>query len=301
MVRFSVLAFICLLNIHAASGADGNPKLEVRELQPNGFAIHRAGQEQPLIVQNAAPDFRPHIHPIMAPDGSGVLTLRPEKNYVHHCGLWFGLNKVNGKNDFFYKNDSFHPLPLKTPVVDGNRVTWTVEDDWQAVRSKPFLRETQEWAFTDHGTEYVLDLTWHAKAYEDITFGKADYGGLFVKLADGGTFRSGDKPEAVKAAELESTRSRWMSLENKGKFRDGKPAVVVIMDHDKNHNHPTPWRVTGDHFGTSPCKLFESTLKSGDTTSAKYRIVVSSGKFDAEKIEARWKEFVTDKRPSKGK
>jgi len=291
--------FLLVFAVEAFSLGSEPAKLEVKKIGANGFAVLRVGDETPLFVQNAAPDFRPHIHPINAPDGSGLLTLKPEKNYVHHCGLWFGLNDVNKKNDFFYKNEAFHPLPLAVPEPMGNRVSWTVEDDWRPVAGKQMLRETQLWTFTDHGGDYVFDMTWRAKADIDLLFGKADYGGFFVKLTGAGSFRSSENHDPGKkpAEVLEGTRARWMSIENKSRTRGGKPAVVVIMDHRDNPDHPAPWRVTGDHFGTSRCKQFEWSLKQGEAAQARYRVVVLTGAFDAAKIERYWDDFLKTPSP----
>ena len=32
--------------------------------------VFRHGGEEPILTQNARPDFRPYIHPIVAPDGN---------------------------------------------------------------------------------------------------------------------------------------------------------------------------------------------------------------------------------------
>ena len=38
--------------------------------QGNSLSVFRTGQDKPILTQNAAPDFRPYIHPIVAPDGN---------------------------------------------------------------------------------------------------------------------------------------------------------------------------------------------------------------------------------------
>ena len=38
------------------------------------LAVFRDGVAQPIVTQHARPDFRPYLHPIVAPDGRSVLT-----------------------------------------------------------------------------------------------------------------------------------------------------------------------------------------------------------------------------------
>jgi hypothetical protein len=293
----------CLVLVLAITGTLlAGETLEIRAVEPNSFSLHRAGGETPLMVVNARPHHRPYIHPIHAPDGSGILTEAPEKNYNWHLGLWFGLNNVNRKN-FWSDNAQFHPKPLNVPKPEGNRVAFTIESDWQTIDSRRperppgpvTLTEYQAWTITDHGDHYTLDLVWTAKAgASDVVFGKADYGGLFVRLLGGrnpqnsegvkGTKEKRDAPEALPA--------RWMLLEDHSKSRAaGKNAFVAIMDHPANLGHPVPWRVSGSHFGTSLCKAQEWTLKAGESAVFRYRVLVASRAPDISFVESQWKEF----------
>ena len=43
--------------------------------------IFRQGEAEPIVTQHAAPDHRPYLHPIAAPDGKGVFT---EYSPGHH-------------------------------------------------------------------------------------------------------------------------------------------------------------------------------------------------------------------------
>ncbi|NNE78130.1 MAG: hypothetical protein HKN31_13790, partial [Pricia sp.] len=40
----------------------------------NSLSVLMTGNPEPIVVQNAKPDFRPFVHPIVAPDGKGELT-----------------------------------------------------------------------------------------------------------------------------------------------------------------------------------------------------------------------------------
>ncbi|HEX8914590.1 MAG TPA: DUF6807 family protein, partial [Humisphaera sp.] len=281
--------------------------LVVRTVMPLGFEVHRGTTDgPPLLVANAAPGFRPHVHPLYAPDGSGVLTQKPTKNYVHHCGLWFGLNNVivNGKKlGFFYPNDAFDPKPMDPPKLEGGRVSWTVVDDWRPFDAKKnvagprVLTETQRWALTDRGSHYWLDLDQTLTAAgADVTFGKADYGGLFVRLEDGSQIGARNSEGVVNTKTdreaVEGKQARWLLLRDGGKTRGGKPAYVVLMDHKANAGHPVAWRQTGNHMGTSRCKTEEWTLKANESATSRYRILVATGEPDVAFVETVWQDFV---------
>ena len=51
------------------------------------ISVFRQNLSEPILTQNARPGFRPFLHPIVAPDGKGVLTeLRPA-HHKHQTGL----------------------------------------------------------------------------------------------------------------------------------------------------------------------------------------------------------------------
>src|SRR5690349_19593683 len=45
-----------------------------QDLRAGTISVFRGGNRQPILTQNARPDTRPNIHPIVAPDGKTVLT-----------------------------------------------------------------------------------------------------------------------------------------------------------------------------------------------------------------------------------
>src|SRR5687768_15590496 len=53
-----------------------------------------------LLTQHVNSNIRPYIHPIVAPDGKGVLTEFSPAHHKHQTGLYWGLKKVNGRDYF---------------------------------------------------------------------------------------------------------------------------------------------------------------------------------------------------------
>src|SRR5918997_1728723 len=61
---------------------------------PHRIALSRPGTEAPLLVQRAAPDHRPYLHPVLAPDGAGVVTEDAPAHHPWQHGVYTGLTDV---------------------------------------------------------------------------------------------------------------------------------------------------------------------------------------------------------------
>jgi hypothetical protein len=70
-------------------------------LEEGTISIFRQGEKEPILVQNAKDDFRPYIHPIVAPDGKGLLTEYSPGHHKHQTGLYWGFTRVN-ERDYFH-------------------------------------------------------------------------------------------------------------------------------------------------------------------------------------------------------
>src|SRR5207244_4210314 len=58
--------------VTSAASADSNVRVEVNKA--GGVSIFRPDVKQPLFAFVAPEDGRPYVHPLLAPDGKGVLT-----------------------------------------------------------------------------------------------------------------------------------------------------------------------------------------------------------------------------------
>jgi hypothetical protein len=54
------------------------------------------GSTSAIVTQNAKPDFRPYIHPILAPGTETELTEFSPGHHKHQTGLFWGFTRVNG-------------------------------------------------------------------------------------------------------------------------------------------------------------------------------------------------------------
>ena len=283
MTRYSALLF-------ALAAVASAQKLQVTRPSAEIIELRRAGASVPILVQNAQAGMRPYIHPLIAPDGKGVLTqFRPE-HHKHQTGLYFGFANVNGRS-FFHNFDEafFRGREANVTVLSSHRATWSVVTDWLAADGSVLLAETQRWTMEDLGDRYVLDLDWSGLAAVDLTIGKYDYGGLFIRMPwYEGIAGQAINSEGITGKDAEGQRARWVDV---GMGIEGRSdwAHVTIMDHRSNPDHPVPWRVDSN-LGIVPSRsrLGDWHVNRGETASARYRLMVYTGKLDRSLIEKAW-------------
>ncbi|QGQ99771.1 hypothetical protein EHS13_35370 [Paenibacillus psychroresistens] len=274
-----------------------NLKVESTE---TSIRIYRSNEAVPILEQHADKDKRPYIHPILAPDGNGILTENAPPHHPWQHGIYIGLNDVNGigfweeglRNN--PKDGSFQPLPLKPAIVDQNQVSWEVETLWLDPEGKPMLTELQQWRLVDKGSSYCLDFEWSLKAAIDLTFGQYGYGGLFLRMP----YKQELGGEAINSegqinSEAEGKRARWVASSMPIEGRTDH-AGIAYMDHPNNPEHPVPWRVD-NQMGISPSRCIAGQWELGkdEVQAFQYRILVFCGSTDTNHVNASWLDFAS--------
>ena len=267
---------------------------------PDRVEIFRSEQKDPILVQLAKADTRAYIHPIVAPDGNGILTEDTPSHHPWQHGLYVGLNEVNGVGFWTEglqerrkdQDGIFHPEPISNTDVYNNTATWTVTSEWRDPNGAPMLTETQAWTFIDQGNTYDIDITWALTASIDLTFGEYAYGGLFLRMP----YKRDLGGEAINSEgqtnrDAEGQRAQWVSVSIPIEGRTDW-AGIAMMDHPTNPEHPNPWRVDGQ-LGIVPSRCIADpwTLAQGETTASKYRLFVFCGRTDISRIEENWVNF----------
>jgi hypothetical protein len=84
----------------------------VQNEQENTISVFRADGKTAILTQVAKPNFRPYLHPIVAPDGKGLLTEYSPGHHKHQTGIYWGFTRVNGTGieddslkKWFYRQD----------------------------------------------------------------------------------------------------------------------------------------------------------------------------------------------------
>jgi hypothetical protein len=266
----------------------------------NTVSIFRPNQNDPILTQHAKANTRAYIHPIVAPDGTGILTEDTPSHHPWQHGLYVGLNDVNnigfwmeGLHEKYKTTDgTFHPHPITNITAQQNRVTWTIISDWHSPQGETMLTETQAWTLTDQGRSYNLDITWSLLAHTPLTFGQYDYGGLFLRMPynkDLGGEAINSEGQTNKDAETK--RARWVSVSMPIEGRKDW-AGIAMFDHPTNPEHPNPWRVD-NQLGIVPSRCIAGawTLAQNETTTNRYRLSIFCGRTNTDHIENQWQHF----------
>lgn len=257
------------------------------------ISVFRTTSKEPILVQNAPNDHRPYIHPITAPDGKGVLTEYSPGHHKHQTGLYWGYTKVNGR-DYFHNPGNGYWKKVAAGVIEkeGKEVKWQTIYDLLDEQGKTVLTETQVWTMKEEGEKYFLSVEWEGSAKTDVTIGKYDYGGLFLRMP----WREGIKGEVVNAArqknsKAEGQKAMWVDVGMQVEGRENE-AHIAIFDHPENKGYPNKWRVD-DQLGIGPSRARDAdwTIKKGETEVVKQGLVVYTGELNDLTITGHWGDY----------
>lgn len=321
-----ILFALALIGYDTETGnaAEGDVQFYIEQDETAGtISIYREGQEKPALVQNAATDHRPYLHPIMAPDGNGSLTEFSPEHHKHQTGLYWGFTRINGTEaspdtiKALYKAGKFDELQEKYgrdyfhhPAGDywqqvsatvlqakGRTVKWQTVYNMLDEAGNPIMLETQIWSMQEQDGKYLIDLLWSGEAKEDITIGQWDYGGLFLRMP----WREGINGKAVNSVrqvngDAEGQRAIWLNvgLEIEGREDFGH---IAIFDNPKNDGYPQYWRVDNQlGVGPAPTRSGDIHIKAGSTEIIRHRLVAYTGTFSDLDLTKMWQDYVRKKR-----
>jgi len=294
MTWFSRFLVFVLSSVSLAPHALADLTLKLDEAAGT-ITVHKEGIAKPLVTQNAKPDFRPYLHPIMAPDGNGELTQYSPGHHKHQTGLYWGFTRVNGRDYFHHpEEDYWRRVSVETLEAKGHNVSWRTVYDLLDEAGQPILRETQTWSMHEpHGDDkYQLDLEWKGEAKTKVTIGKYDYGGLFLRMP----WKEGIEGEVVSGARdknsrAEGKRAPWVDVGMQIEGRDDW-GHIAILDHGNNAGYPLPWRVD-NQLGIGPvrARMGDWTIKAGETETIRHAVVVHTGELDDKEITEDFFEF----------
>jgi len=152
MQKIIVLATLIMISViptysqvKKSSGVSGKVVLHLVQKDTTISVFTKDGR-LPILVQVSKKDNRPYIHPIVAPDGKGVLTEYRPSHHLHQTGLYWGLKLVNGR-DFFmnWNKDYYRLVSAKVIKSKGPKVQWQITDELLDEKGNVSLTETHNW------------------------------------------------------------------------------------------------------------------------------------------------------------
>ncbi len=266
----------------------------VQDESAQTISIFVESRTVPILVQEARVDHRPYLHPMVAPDGNGVLTEYSPGHHKHQTGIYWGFTRINDRDYFhhpaegYWEREGFRVLNAEGDVVEWETV-YALNDE----AGEPIMIETQRWAMRLDDGRYLLDLTWSGRAVVDLTLAEQQYGGLFIRMP----WRKGvSQGKAVNSSmqvnnAAEGKRVRWVDVGMSIEGRDDM-GHIAVLDHPQNRNFPQAWRVDGQMgFGPAPSRLGEWSIKQGDAAIYRHRLVVYSGELDEDQMNRDWEAY----------
>lgn len=299
IIIVAVLSSACsTTHNNSQTGNNSKKSFEVRQDKETGaISVFSANGKQSLLTQIAKPGERPYLHPIIAPDGNGVLTEYRPEHHPHQTGIYWGLKLVNGRDYFMkYQSDYWRKVSASVVTAKGRQVKWQTVYDLIDEKGNTTLTETGNWSLQEQNGKYLLDLEWRGEAKTNITFGKFYVGGLFLRMP----WKKGTAAEIVNAAgqrnmEIEAQRAIWADV---GVAVEGRNdwGHMAVFDHPDNKGFPIPWR-TDTQYGLGPSRqiMGDWKLNKGETEIVRYRIVIYTGTRNNDELTGLWKQYVVER------
>ncbi len=287
------LARFCTAALFSVSLCAGASLTLRQESATHTISVYRDGVAAPILTQNARPDFRPYLHPIVAPDGKGVLTEFSPGHHKHQTGLYWGLTRVNGRDYFHNPDNGYWRRVSSEPIIArGNEVKWSTVYHLLDAAGQPIMAETQVWTMRDSGDRYLLDLEWKGEGLIDLTVAKYEYGGLFLRMP----WRAGMEGAVINSARQRNDRANgqraiWADVGLKVEGRTDL-AHIAIFDHPKNAGYPLTWRVDGQ-MGVGPSRAISGDwqIAKGKSETVRHQFVIYTGALDDVALTEAWKAY----------
>lgn len=267
--------------------------IAVQDTLAHTIRIFRSGEDTAIITQHARPDFRPYLHPIVAPDGKGELTEYSPGHHKHQTGLYWGFTRLNGR-DYFHHPEGTYWRRMGASVIDsaGTKVKWQTVYHLLDEDGTPVLKETQIWSMEEIGRRYAMNLEWRGEAIVDVTIGEYDYGGLFLRMP----WKEGINGEVINAArqrneKAEGQRAMWVDVGMQVEGREDL-AHIAIFDHPDNKDFPLPWRVDSQ-LGVGPvrARLGDWSISKGTIEIIRHQLQVYTGKLNNLELTGHWRTY----------
>ena len=258
---------------------------------------------------------KPYLAPLRSASGKIVTRRYPmekivgeSRDHVHHTGLWFSYDDVNGIK--FWENDPSYKPPNKGTIVvqsaelkpgAGSTAIKAVMN-WNGPDGKTILREDRVMTFSSRPELRVIDFDITLFAPEKVVFGDTKEGAFAIRLADALAEKNGGKmvnaDGAVGMKNVWGKRSNWVDYFG---TLEGEQLGIAIFDHPSNPRHPTYWHSRDyglfalDPFGQHAFdeSLPEShwAIDAGGSLHFRWRVVIHSGDAASAHVAELYNQF----------
>ncbi len=244
---------------------------------------------------------KPYLAPLRSPSGKIVTRHYPmekvdgeSRDHVHHTGLWFSYDDVNGVK--CWENDPSYTAPNKGKIVvqtadlkpGAGSMVLKAAMNWNGPDDKTILREDRVMTFSSKPALRIIDFDITLTAPEKVVFGDTKEGAFAIRLADALIEKKGGKMvNAEGAAGMKNVwgkRSNWVDYSGE---LEGEQVGIAIFDHPSNPRHPTYWHSRdyglfalnpfGQHAFDESAQESHWTVDRGGSLHFRWRVVIHSG------------------------
>ena len=257
---------------------------------------------------------KPYLAPLRSASGKIVTRRFPMENvegesrdHVHHRGLWFSYDDVNGvkfwENDPSYKNPKIGRIIVREANWKAATRTMDATFDWNDHDGKTLLTEHRVMKFQASPELRIIDFHIVLTAPENVVFGDTKEGAFAIRLADALTEKSGSG-KMVNAEGREGMANVWGKRSNWVDYSgaiDGEKLGIAIFDHPSNPGHPVRWHARdyglfalnpwGQHAFDPAAEETHTTLAAGASLHYRWRVVIHSGDTAGARVAELYREF----------
>jgi hypothetical protein len=269
-----------------------------------------------------------YLHPLRSASGKIVSRMYPMskkegelEDHPHHRGLWYGHGDINGID--FWANEPIYAdkrnnlgveklikvLGTKSGKTEGSLRLLLA---WNDPAGKTLVEETREMVFRKTGNSIVIDTDLQLKAITDVKFGDTKEGIFALRTSPEFELPGGKRtpPTPARTGRMINSngeegkpiwgkRAEWVDY---SAIVDGEKLGIAIFDHPRNPRHPTYWHAReyglfavnpfGVHdFENDKTKDGSMTLKPGEQTRFRYRIVIHPGDEKEANVQKLYEEY----------
>jgi hypothetical protein len=262
---------------------------------------------------------KPFLAPLRSASGKTITRGFPMENipgesrdHLHHRGLWFSYDDVNGVK--FWENDPSYTRPnigkivmIHADVKDSNGSTKVdAQMEWRDPSNKLLVNEDRQMVFRAQGDLRIIDFLITLTAPAEVTFGDTKEGAFAIRLSDAFTERKGmkilDADGRTRMVNVWGKRSNWVDY---SADVDGEKIGVSMFDHPQNANHPTYWHARdyglfaldpfGQHAFDPKAPERKTVLKPGEKLVFRWRVVIHPGDAEAAHVADLYRQYAAMK------
>ncbi len=248
----------------------------------------------------------PYFYPLRALKSGLSLTSETSQPWPHHRSVFFGADRVNGRNYWQNNPDKDRIVSKKLELGECTDTTSEIFNEclWTPFEGDPIIADKRRFVLSILNDEtYTLDCYFELTALTKVKFEKSNHGFFGVRTeqdlsVDGGGVLINSEGEQTQA-KTHDKPARWMAGYGKRYGReDGLVEGLAIMSppYKRTPFSRNIW-LTRDYgnFSPMPFNSFAAgenfVMPKDDVLQLAYRIVAYTGTPTTEFLNAQWDEF----------